>query len=73
MSESVLPKFSSKSLIVSGLIFMSLIHFKLILCMVLRNDVISFFYMCCPVFPASFVEETIFPPLCSLASLVTDY
>ena len=30
MSESVLPMFSSKSLIVSGLMFRSLIHFELI-------------------------------------------
>ena len=73
MSECILPKFSSKSFIVSGLTFRSLIHFKLILCMELRNDLLSFFYMCCPVFPESFVEEIIFPPLCSLACLVIDY
>ena len=30
MSESVLPKFSSKSFIVSGLTFRSLIHFEFI-------------------------------------------
>ena len=30
MSESVLPKFSSRSFIVSGLIFRSLIHFEFI-------------------------------------------
>jgi len=31
MSESVLPMFSSRSLIVSGLTFISLIHFEFIL------------------------------------------
>ena len=30
MSESVLPMFSSRSIIVSGLIFSSLIHFEFI-------------------------------------------
>ena len=37
MSESVLPMFSSRSFIVSGLTFISLIHFEFILCMVLES------------------------------------
>ena len=37
--------FSSKSFIVSGLIFRSLIHLSLFLCMLLGNVLISFFYM----------------------------
>ena len=45
MSSSVLPMFSSKSFIVSGLIFRSLTHFELSLCMVLASVLISFFYM----------------------------
>ena len=45
MSKSVLPMFSSKSFIVSGLTFRSLIHFGLFLCMVLGSVLISFFYM----------------------------
>ena len=45
MSSSVLPMFSSKRLIVSGLTFKSLIHFEFILCMVLGSVLISFFYM----------------------------
>ena len=45
MSSSVLPMFSSKRLIVSGLTFKSLIHFKFILCMVLGSVLISYFYM----------------------------
>ena len=44
MSLSVLPMFSSKSLIVSGITFRSLIHLSLSLCMVLRS-VLIFFYM----------------------------
>ena len=42
MSESVLPKFSSTSFIVSGLTFRSLIHFEFILCMVLDSVLVSF-------------------------------
>ena len=37
MSESVLTMFSSRSFIVSGLTFISLIHFEFILCMVLES------------------------------------
>ena len=42
MSESVLPMFSSKSFIVYGLTFRSLIHFNLFLCMVLEGVLVSF-------------------------------
>ena len=44
-SESVLPMFFSKSFLVSGLPFRSLIHFEFIFGMVLGSVVISFFYM----------------------------
>ena len=44
-SESVLPVFSSKSFVVSSLTYRSFICFELILCMELRSDLISFFYM----------------------------
>ena len=44
-SESVLPMFSSKSFVVSSLTYRSFICFELILCMELRSDLISFFYM----------------------------
>ena len=37
MSESVLPIFFSRSFIVSGLTFRSLLHFEFILCMVLES------------------------------------
>ena len=45
MSKTVLPIFSSRSYIVSGLTFRSLIHFEFILYMVWENVLISFFYM----------------------------
>ena len=45
ISKSVLPMFSSKSFIVSDLIFRSLIHFEFIFCVMLENVIISFFYM----------------------------
>ena len=44
MSESVLPMFSSKSFIVSGLTFRSLAHLNLFLCMVVRSVLISYFH-----------------------------
>ena len=51
MLSSVLPMFSSKSFIVSGLTFRSLIHFEFYLCMVLGSALISFFYMELSSFP----------------------
>ena len=43
MSSNVLPMFSSKSCILSGVTFRSLIHFSL--CMVLWSFLISFFFL----------------------------
>ena len=37
-----------------------------------KSDLISFFTCSCPVFPAPFVEETVFPTISSLASFVID-
>ena len=45
MSYILLPMFSSKSFIVFGLTFRSLIFFEFIFCMVLKNVLILFFYM----------------------------
>ena len=42
---SVLPMFSSRSFMVSGLAFRYLIHFEFIFYVVLENILISFFYM----------------------------
>ena len=71
MSKSVLPMFSSRSFIVSGLIFRTLIHFQFIFCVVL---VFYFHSFTCsfPVFPAPFIEEAIFLPLYVLSFFVID-
>ena len=53
MSESVLPMFSSRSFIVSGLTFRSLIPFEFILCMVLESVLVSFFYKLLTSFPST--------------------
>ena len=50
----------------SGLTFRPLTHFELILCILLKNVLISFFFFLaysCLVFPAPFVKETVLPPL----------
>ena len=71
MSKSVLPMFSSKSFIVSGLTFRSLIHFEFIFVYGVRecSKFHSFTYSC-PVFPAPLIEETVFSPSYILASFV---
>ena len=53
MSECVLPMFASRSFIVSGLKFRSLIHFEFILCMVLDSVLVSFFYKWLTIFPST--------------------
>ena len=72
MSESVLPMFSSRSFIVSGLTIRSLIHFEFILCMVLESVLVLFFYKWLTSFPAPLVKEVVFFPLYILASFVED-
>ena len=62
--------FSSKSFIVSGLTFRSLIHLSLSLCMVLGSVLILSFISNYPVFPATFIEEAVFVPWYILASFV---
>ena len=66
--------FSSKSFIVSGLTFRSLIHFEFIFVYGVKECSNFFFYFTCScsVFPAPFIEETVFPPLYSLTSFVVD-
>ena len=70
MSASVLPMFSSKSFIVSGLTFRSLIHFEFIFVYGIKKCSNSFSYTQLPSFPASFIEEAVFAPLYNLASFV---
>ena len=55
--------FSSKSFIISGLMFRSLIILSLFLCMVLESVIFHFYTCSCPVFPAPFIEEALFSPL----------
>ena len=63
--------FSSRTFIVSSLTFRSLINLELIFVHDVK-ELFHFFACNCPVFPALFVEDTIFPALCSLASFVID-
>ena len=81
MSSSILPMFYSKSFIVSGLTFRSLIHFEFIFVWGVRkcynfqaiSSAISGYhsFTCsCPVFPAPLIEEAVFALLYILASFV---
>ena len=63
--------FSSKSFIVSGHIFRSLIHFEFIFVYSVRKCSNFIFFTCsCPVFPAPLIEEAVSAPLYILASFV---
>ena len=53
ISETVLPMFSSRSFIVSGLMFRSLIHLSLFLCMALESVLVSLFYKWLTSFPST--------------------
>ena len=53
MSESVLPMFSSRSFIVSGLTFRSLIHFEFIFVYGVKSVLVSFFYKWLTSFPST--------------------
>ena len=72
MSESVLPMFSSRSFIVSGLTFRSLIHFEFIFVYGVRSVLVSFFYRWLTGFLAPLVIEIVFAPLYIFASFVKD-
>ena len=71
MSKSVLPTFSSRSFIVSGLMFRSLIHFEFIFVYGVRKCFhFILLHVSCPVFPAPIIEEAVFIPLYIFASFV---
>ena len=70
MSKSVLPTFSSKSVIVSGLIFKFLIHCDFIYVYGVRKCS-SFILLDVPVH-FSLIEKAVFYPLYFLASFVKD-
>ena len=64
--------FSSKSFIVSGLTFRSLIHFEFIFTYGVREYSNFILLYDCPVFPAPLIEETVFSPLYIRISFVVD-
>ena len=70
MSDSVLPMFSSRSFIVSGLTFRSLIHFQFIFVYGFRKC--SSFILLQFSFPSPLVKEIVFSPLYIFASSVKD-
>ena len=70
MSESVLPMISSRSFIVSGLMFRSLIHFEFIFVYAVRKC--SSFILLQVFLAAPLVKEIVFSPLYILASFVKD-
>src|SRR5574338_368428 len=79
MSESVLPMFSSRSFIVSGITFRSLIHFEFILVYGVRKcssfillQVVDQFSEKTAVFSSPLVKEIAFSPLYILSSFVKD-
>ena len=72
MSESVLPMFSSRSFIVSGLTFRSSTHFQFIFVYGVRKCSSFTLLSGPPVFPAALVKEIVFSPLYILASFVED-
>ena len=68
MSESILPVFSSKSFLVSGLRFRSLNHFEFIFLCGVRVFQFHSFTCGCAVFPAPLIEEAVLSPMYILAS-----
>ena len=71
MSLSVLPELSSKSFVVSGLTFRSLIHFEFIFVYgVRKHSNFILLHVAVQFFPEPIIEETIFAPLYILASFI---
>ena len=73
MSKSVLPMFSSKSFIGSGNTFKSLIHFGFIFVYGVREcSNFILVHVAVQFSQHHLFEETVFSPLCILASFVVD-
>ena len=72
MSSNVLPMFSSRSFIVSDLMFRSLIHFDFIFVMVLESVLVSFFYRWLTSFPSTTCLRDSFLHCIFLPSFVKD-
>ena len=74
MIVTVLPMFYFRNFMIPSFIFFYLTHLSLFLYMMWENVPISFFFIhSCPIFPASLMKETIFPPLFILGSFVIEY
>ena len=71
MSKSVLPMIFSKSFIVSGIAFRSLIHFEFIFVYDVR-ECYNFILLYVAVQFSELIEETIFSPLYILVIFVID-
>ena len=68
---SVLPTFYSRTFLISGLTFKSLICDKLIFCVWYKTGTPFYSFACgCPVFPTPFVKETTISPLSTLGVFV---
>ena len=63
ISENFLPMFSSRTFMVSRLIFKSFIHLELISVWCKLVFKFHFFACSCPALPTPFIEEAIFTPL----------
>ena len=73
MSESVLPLFFSKSFIVSGLMFRSLIHLEFIfVCDVRECSNFILLHVAVQLSPVPLIDKTVFSSLNTLASSVVD-
>ena len=72
MSENVLPMLSSRSFMVSCLVFKSLSHSEFIFVHGVRVCSTFTDFTSCPTFPVPLEEETVFFPFYILASFVED-
>ena len=73
MSESVWPRFSSRSFIVSGLIPRSLIHLEFILVSGVREcSNFILFHVAVQFFPAPLIEQAVLSPFYILAPFLID-
>ena len=70
MSKSVLLMFLSKSFIVSGLTFRSLIHFEFVSVYGIKKCLNFFLTYSLPVFLVQFIVEAVFSPLPGVAFYV---